>query len=97
MDRNPRFTRQLTNRLTGDTVENASLSRWSEQFSLTDQKNIIASTLGNLALVVEHQRFNTSGLLALHFGQNIVQVIERFDTRAESRRMVPNRTDGDDF
>ena len=59
-----------------------------QQPAALDQEDVVARALGDFALVVEHQGFDAAGLQALDLGQDVVEVVERLDPRAERRRMV---------
>ncbi len=80
-----------------DAFQNARLQRRREQLAVADQKHVVACTLGHFALVIEHQRLGAAGLQPFQLGKDVVEVIERFDPRAERRRMISGDADGDDL
>ena len=81
----------------GDAFQNAGVVRRGQQHAVADQKDVVAGALGHFALVVEHQGFAAAGLQAFDLGQDVVQIVERFDPRAERGRMVALRAGGDDL
>ena len=62
-----------------------------------DEEDVVAGALGDFPLVVEHQGFDAAGLQPFDLGQNVVQIIERLDPRAECRRMVARGAGRDDL
>ena len=69
--------------LARDALQNARVGRRREQHAVADQEDVVGRALGHFALVVEHQGFHAAGLHALDLGQDVVQVVERLDPRAE--------------
>ena len=74
----------------------ASIGR-REQHAVADQEDVVAGALGHFALVVEHQGLDAAGLQPFDLGQDVVQVVERLDPRAQRGRMVARRAGGDDL
>ena len=64
---------------------------------MAHEEDVVARALGHFALVVEHQRFDAAGLQAFDLGQDVVEVIERLDPRAQRGRVVPLHAHGDDL
>ena len=58
---------------------------------LLDDEDVVAGALGDLALVVEHQRFEAAGAGPLDLGEDVVEVVERLDPRVERARVVADR------
>ena len=75
---------QLDHRLAGDAFQNAGVDRRRQQHAVADQKDVVARAFGDFALVVEHQGFDAAGLQAFDLGQNVVEIIERLDPRAQA-------------
>ena len=74
------------NSITASRVMPSSMPDSSEGVSSTavaDEEDVVAGALGHFALVVEHQGLDAAGLLPLDLGQDVVEVIERLDPRAE--------------
>ena len=88
---------QLDDGVAGDAFEDAGVGGRREELALADQEDVVAGALGHFALVVEHQGLDAAGLKALDLGQDVVQVVQRLDPRAQRGRMVPRHADGDDL
>ena len=39
-------------------------------------KDIVTTAFGDLAFVIEHERFGTIGIRAFDFGEDVIQVIQ---------------------
>ena len=96
-DRDLQLAGQFDDHGARDAFQDAGLDRRRQQLALPHQEDVVAGTLGDFALVVEHQRLDAAGLQALDLGQDVVQVVQRLDPRAEGRRVVADRADGDDL
>ena len=88
---------ELDHGIAGDAFQNAGVERRRLQHAAADEEDVVARAFGDFALVIEHQGFDAAGLQAFDLGQNVVQIIQRFDPRVERGRMVANRAGGDDF
>ena len=82
----PVLAGQLDHGVAGDAFEDAGVDRRREQPPVADQEDVVAGALGHFALVVEHQGLDAAGLHALDLGQDVVQVVERLDPRAQRGR-----------
>ena len=81
----------------GDAFEDARLVGRREHPALADQEDVVAGALGHFAAVIEHQGLDAAGLEPLDLRQDVVEVVERFDSRAQGRRVVADRAHGDEF
>ena len=96
-DFNFRRAGHLDHRVARDAFQNAGIDRRRLQYAVAHQEDVVARALGDFALVVQHQRFDAAGLQAFDLRQDVVQIIERLDARAQRRRMVADRAGGDDL
>ncbi len=60
-------------------------------------ENVVACALGHVALVVEHQGFEATGIGALDLGEDVVQVVQRLDARIQRGGVVADGPGGDDL
>ena len=71
--------RQLDHGVSGNPFQNARIGGRRFENPIFDDEDIIARALSHVALIVEHDRLVVAEVLRLDLGQNIVQIIERFD------------------
>src|SRR5271165_4261 len=90
-------TRQFNHGVASDSLEDARVDRGSVEDSPGNDEDVVACTLGNLALVIEHERFEAAGIGALNLGKNVVQVVERLDPGVDGIRVVARRARRDDL
>ena len=87
-----RLLGQLDHRVARDAFQNAGVDRRRVAARrLADQEDVVAGAFGDFALVVEHQGFDAAGLQAFDLGQDVVEIVERLDPRAERAGMVADR------
>ena len=67
------------------------------ELPVLDDEDVVAGTLGDLALVVEHQGFEAAGIGPLDLGQDVVQVVERLDPRVDGVGVIARRCRRDDL
>ena len=82
----PAVAGQLDDGVARDAFEDAGVDRRRLQHAVLDDEDVVAGALGDLALVVEHQRFEAAGADRLDLGQDVVQVVERLDARVQRVR-----------
>ena len=88
---------QLHDGVAGHAFEDAGVDGRRLEHAALDDEDVVAGTLGHLALVVEHQRFQAAGLDRLDLGQDVVQIVQRLDARVEGVGVVADRGGGDDL
>lgn len=75
---------QLNHTISCDSFQDARVSRRGFEDSTFHDEDIVAGTFGDITLMVKHQRFFASGVSSFDLGEDIVQVIEGLDPRAEA-------------
>src|SRR5262249_26626805 len=88
---------QLDDRVAGHAFEDAGVDGRSAQQTVLDEKDIVSGAFGHLALVVEHEGFLTAGAVGLDLGEDVVEVVERLDPRAQRVGVVADDRRGDDL
>lgn len=83
--------------LAGDAVEGAGGKRRGQELVAFDDENVVAGAFGHEALGVEHDGFLATAVGRLDLGEDVVQVVERFDGRVQSAVQVARGGHGDDF
>jgi hypothetical protein len=53
------------------------------RLALVDDEDVVGRGLGDVALLVEHDRLEGAGLLGLDLREDVVQVVERLDGRRQ--------------
>ena len=84
----PALRAKLDDGVAGDAFQNAGVERRRVQTAVAHEEDVVAGAFGHFALVVEHQGFDAAGLQAFDLRQDVVQIIERLDPRAQRRRMI---------
>ena len=95
-DRDAKFLGNLDDDRTGDAIKRAIADQWRVKFAVLDKEKVIARALGNIALLVEHDRLKRVGLDRLDLGHDVVEVVERLDLRHQGTRCRTTRRAGDD-
>ena len=76
--------RQGDHRIAGYAVQNAGIGRRRHQFAVFDQKQVLAGTLGHVAVRRQHDALIEAVLDSLGLGQGVVDIqSRRFDARRE--------------
>ena len=82
---------------TGNAIQHSRIERRRQEFTALHEEQVIARALGDVPLVVQHDGLGRAGVGRLDLGHDVVEVIERLDSRAQSGRMVPDRAGRDDL
>ena len=61
------------------------------QDALLDEEDIVARAFGDLAVVVQHDRFEAAGPDRLDLGEDVVEIVQRLDARIERIGMIADR------
>ncbi len=85
------FAGQLHHRVSRDTFEDPGFGARRFDDTILNDEDVIARAFGDLALVVEHQGFKRAGVRAFDLGENIVEVVQLLDPRAECTRVISQR------
>ena len=88
---------QLDNGPASDALENAGIQRRRAELALLNDKNVVAAALGYLALMIEHDAFEAAGANSFQLGQDVIEIIQRFDARAQRGGMIADRGNGADI
>ena len=96
-DGDPGFCGKVHDDLPRDSCEDSRVDRGCKQSPGFDDENVISRSLSDVPLGIQHQRLHTACTESLHFGQDIIQVIQTLDPGANRRGMISYRTGGDDF
>jgi len=91
------LARQIQNRVAGHSFQNPSIDVGGEQLATLDEEDVVRGALGDFAVLIEHERFGDTRADRLDFGENVIEVVERFDSRIERVGMIANGRSGDDF
>ena len=92
----PNSRGDLEHDLAGDAAQAARGDGRREEIAALEDENIVAGAFGDEALLVEHQALAGAGLVGLDLGQDVVEVIERLDLRAQRAGRDAARAAGDD-
>ena len=93
----PRLTCQFDHRFPGDPFQNAGINGRGVNFAPTHDEDVISCALCDISLVVEHQRFQAARVGPLDLGEDIIEIVQRFDSGAQSSRVIADCPGGDDF
>src|SRR5262249_2209747 len=88
---------QLQDRAARDPFEDLRVDRGGAQDTGVDEEDGVARAFGDLALVVEYDRFEAAGPDRLDLGENVVEVVERLDARVDRVVVVANGRGRDDL
>ena len=75
---------QVHDEAAGDALENARIAGGREDLAVFDDEDIVAGTLADVAIDVEHDGLIAADIDGLNLGQNVVEVVEAFDARVEA-------------
>ena len=95
--RNLKGSGNLQGDLAGDAHEGAGMGGRSDEATFVNQEDVIASALGDIALLVEHEALVEAVLLGFHFCHDVIQVVERLDHRWQCSRADAASGGGDDL
>ena len=71
--------------LPGDAFQNAVGCRRRLHLPVADDEDIVGGALGDVPLVVQHDRFGHVGIRRLDLGQDVVEIVEALDPRRRER------------
>ena len=77
--------------------EDAGVRRRRLEDAALDEEDVVGGAFRHLAVDVEHDRFQAAGPDGLDLGEDVVEVVQRFDARVERVGMVAHDAGRDDF
>ena len=83
VDLQPELGGDVEHGLPGDAPQGTRIDGRGEDFTALHNENVVPRTLGDVALLVEHEAFIGFGEVGLDLGHDVVQVIERLHRRAQ--------------
>src|SRR5215217_8047715 len=91
-----RLHRQLQNGVPGHSFEQTGKWWRGAQLSLFHYKNVLPRSLGHGTRAVQHDHLVGAGADAFHLGENVRQIVERFDPGRQGLPLRNGRACGDD-
>jgi hypothetical protein len=79
-----------------DAFENAGDEMRRAKDAVFDKKNVVGRAFRHFTVVIEHNRFQAAGADCLDLGENIIEIIERFNASIQRVGMIADNRRRDD-
>ncbi len=89
--------RQMNDGVAGDAFEDAGVFGGGRQLAVFDQEDVVAGAFRDVTFVVHHNGFFLALIGGFDLGEDVVEIIERFNSWREGLRVVADCRGGDNL